>query len=424
MTKRTDKRLGTQEERTEGSELARLVTPLVDGLTATRENLLGWVHACGVAALDAVFRDQAEAVAGPKGKQQVGRTHHHWGTTPTELTLGGRRIQVRRPRVRGREGREVTLPAVAAFRGRDPLTARVLEQILLGVSTRGYAASLEAGPVGVPSRGTSRSAVSRTLIWRTRQQVATQLSRRLDGLDLVALFGDGVVVAGQTVIVVLGITRDGRKEPLGVSVGSTENAAICTQLFQDLLARGLPVEGRLLCVIDGGKGLRRALQDVFGDVAVIQRCQVHKRRNLQALLPPGRQAYVLAALSRAYRAASAAAARRHLRRLGAWLEQNGHDAAAASLREGLEETLTVLTLGLPPRLRRFFATTNAIENLIGTLRHVARNVKRWRDGTMIRRWIGLGMLRAATRFRRIKGPDDLAALATALRPAAAGERAA
>lgn len=113
MTKRTDKRPGTQEERTEGSELARLVTPLVDGLTATRENLLGWVHACGVAALDAVFRDQAEAVAGPKGKQQVGRTHHHWGTTPTELTLGGRRIQVRRPRVRGREGREVTLPAVA-----------------------------------------------------------------------------------------------------------------------------------------------------------------------------------------------------------------------------------------------------------------------------------------------------------------------
>ena len=148
-----------------------------------------------------------------------------------------------RPRVRGRDGGEVTLPAVAAFRGRDPLTARVLEQILLGVSTRGYAASLEAGPVGVLSRGTSRSAVSRTLIRRTREQVATQLSRRLDGLDLVALFGDGVVVAGQAVIVLLGITREGRKEPLGVGVGSTENAALCTQLLQDLLARGVPVEG-------------------------------------------------------------------------------------------------------------------------------------------------------------------------------------
>jgi transposase-like protein len=186
----------------------------------------------------------------------------------------------------------------------------------------------------------------------------------------------------------------------------------------------LPIEGRLLCVIDGGKGLRRALQDVFGDVAVIQRCQVHKRRNLQALLPKGRQAYVLAAVTRAYRAASADAARRQLRRLVGWLEDNGHADAAASLREGLEETLTVRTLGLPPRLRRFFATTNAIENLIGTLRQVARNVTRWRDGAMIRRRVGLGLLRAAARFRRIKGHGDLAALATALRPAATGERAA
>ena len=424
MTKRTGNRQGTQGEPPGGQALERLIAPLVGGMTATRESLLGWVHACGVAALDVVFREEAAAVAGPKGQHRVGRTHHHWGTTPTELTLGGRRIQVRRPRVRGRAGGEVTLPAVAAFRGRDPLTARVLEQVLLGVSTRGYAASLEAGPAGVPSRATSRSAVSRTLIRRAREQVATQLNRRLDGLDLVALFGDGVVVAGQTVIVLLGITRDGRKEPLGVSVGSTENAAVCTQLLQDLLARGLPIEGRLLCVIDGGQGLRRALQDVCGDVAVIQRCQVHKRRNLQALVPQGRQAYVLAAVGRAYRAASADAARRQLRRLMGWLEDNGHADAAASLREGLEETLTVLKLGLPPRLRRFFATTNAIENLIGTLRHVARNVKRWRDGTMIRRWVGLGVLHAAVRFRRIKGHGDLAALARALRPAPAGERAA
>ncbi len=424
MTKRTAKGRGTQAGSAGDRVLARLVGPLVGGLTTARENLLAWVHACGVAALDAVFREEAAAVAGRKGQHQAGRTHHHWGTTGTELTLGGRRIQVRRPRVRSRAGREVTLPAVAAFRGRDPLSARVLEQILLGVSTRGYAASLEAGPVGAPSRSTSKSAVSRTLIRRTREQLVAQVNRRLDSVDLVALFGDGVVVAGQTVIVLLGITRDGRKEPLGVSVGSTENAAVCTHLLQDLLARGLPVAGRLLCVIDGGKGLRRALQDVLGDVAVVQRCQVHKRRNLQALLPKGRHAYVLAALGRAYRAASAAAARRQLRDLAAWLEQNGHDAAAASLREGLEETLTVLALGLPPRLRRFFATTNAIENLIGTLRHVARNVKRWRDGTMIRRWVGLGMLRAAARFRRIKGHRDLPALATALRPAAAGEHAA
>ena len=217
MSKRTAKGHAMQAGTLEGSTLAQLVEPLVSGVTTTRANLLAWVHGCGMAALDAVFREEAEAVAGPKGRHQAARTHHHWGTTSTELTLGGRRIQVRRPRVRGRDGQEVTLPTVAACRARDPLTARVLEQILLGVSTRGYAVSLGAGPVGVPSRGTSRSAVSRALIRRTRTEVATQLSRRLDGLEVVALFGDGVVVAGQTVIVLLGITRDGHKEPLGVS---------------------------------------------------------------------------------------------------------------------------------------------------------------------------------------------------------------
>ena len=168
---------------------------------------------------------------------------------------------------------------------------------------------------------------------------------------------------------------------------------VCTELLQDLLARGLPVDGRVLCVIDGGKGLRKALGDVLGDAAVIQRCQLHKGRNLEALVPKARQAYVRAALRRAYRASRAAAARRQLTALATWLEHNGHPDAAASLREGLEETLTVLKLGLPPTLRRFFATTNCIENLIGTLRHVTRNVKRWREGDMRRRWVGLGLLR-------------------------------
>ena len=163
----------------------------------------------------------------------------------------------------------------------------------------------------------------------------------------------------------LGVTRDGRKEPLGLSLCSTENAVVCTELLQDLLARGLTVDGRVLCVIDGGKGVRKALGDVFGDAAVIQRCQLHKGRNLEALVPKARQVYVRAALRRAYRAASTAAARRQLTALVTWLAANGQAAAAASLREGLEETLTVLKLGLPPTLRRFFATTNCIENLIG-----------------------------------------------------------
>jgi transposase-like protein len=262
------------------------------------------------------------------------------------------------------------------------------------------------------------------VVRRTRQRLQEQLTRRLEGLEVVALFMDGLVVAQQTVIVVLGITRDGHKEPLGLRLGSTENAVVCTELLQDLLTRGLALDGRVLCVIDGGKGLRKALGDVLGDAAIVQRCQLHKGRNLDALVPKARQAYVRAMLRRAYRASSAAAARRQLTALATWLARNGQADAAASLREGLEETLTVLKLGLPPGLRRFFATTNCIENLIGTLRHVTRNIKRWRDGDMRRRWIGLGLLRAAERFRRIKRHGELGALVAALATATAAERAA
>jgi putative transposase len=424
MTKRTAEAQRTQAENEAGPALAHLVEPMLAGMTTTRQHLLAWVHAHGLAALDEMFREEAVALVGPKGRHQAERTHHHWGTTPTELTFGGRRVQVPRPRVRRTTGGEATLPSVAAFRDRDPLTARMMQQLLAGVSTREYEGSLEARPSGRRTRGSSKSAVSRAVVRRTRQRLQEQLTRRLEGLEIVALFMDGVVIAQQTVIVVLGITRDGHKEPLGLRLGSTENAVVCTELLQDLLARGLTLDGRVLCVIDGGKGLRKALGDVLGDAAVIQRCQLHKGRNLDALVPKARQAYVRAMLRRAYRAASAAAARRQLTALATWLERNGHADAAASVREGLEETLTVLKLRLPPGLRRFFATTNCIENLIGTLRHVTRNIKRWRDGDMRRRWIGLGLRRAAARFRRIKRHDELGALVTALGTVIASERAA
>jgi putative transposase len=226
------------------------------------------------------------------------------------------------------------------------------------------------------------------------------------------------------VIVALAITRDGGKVLLGLRLGSTENAVVCTELFQDLLPRGLTLPGRVLCIIDGGKGRRKAPGAVFGDAAVVQRCQLHKSPNLDAVVPKARHAYVQGAVRRAYRAVSAGAARRQLTALAPSLEQNGHADAAASLREGLKETLTVLKLGLPPALRQFFATTNCIENLIGTLRHVTRNIKRWRDGDMRRRWIGLGLLRAAERFRRIQRHAELGALATALGAGPGVERAA
>src|SRR5713226_1634468 len=287
MTKRTESTQRTQAENGVGAAVAHLVAPMLAGMTTTRDHLLAWVHAHGLAALDAVFREEAVALAGPKGRQQAARTHHHWGTTATELTFGGRRVQVRRPRVRGTTGGEATLPSVARFRERDPLTARMMQQLLAGVSTRQYEASLEARPSGRRTRGSSKSAVSRSVVCRTRQRLHEQLTRRLEGL---------AVVAQQTVIVVLGITPDGTKVPLGLRLGSTENAVVCTELLQDLLARGLPLADRVLCMIDGGKGLRKAVQDVLGAAAVIQRCQLHKARNLLALVPKARQVYVRAML--------------------------------------------------------------------------------------------------------------------------------
>ena len=218
MIKRTERDQRTQEEKGPGVDLGALVGPMLTGMATTRHDLLAWVHAHGLAALDELFGAEAVALAGPKGRHQPQRTHHHWGTAATELTFGGRRVQVRRPRVRQTIGGEATLPSVAAFRARDPLTARMMQQLLAGVSTRHYEGSLKARPSGRPTRGSSKSAVSRAVVRRTRQRLHEYLARRLDGLEVMALFMDGVVVAQQTAIVVLGITRR-RQGPAGFAPG-------------------------------------------------------------------------------------------------------------------------------------------------------------------------------------------------------------
>lgn len=223
-----------------------------------------------------------------------------------------------------------------------------MNQILLGVSTRGYESSLDRPVSQVKSRGTSKSAASRHLVAATRKKLDDYLSRCLEDVELLALMVDGLEIAGHTVVVSLGITADGTKVPLGLRVGSTENTVLCTSLLQDLLERGLRIDRRVLCVVDGGKGIIRALRDVLGDLAVVQRCQVHKLRNLRSHLPKSRHAYVLRMMKDAYKSEKVDHARKLLRRLVAWLERNGYDDAAGSLREGLEETLTVIK-AWPPR---------------------------------------------------------------------------
>jgi len=420
MKSKAEKHPSAQEARLPMERLRQMLLPMVAGVAATKEHLMEWVHGIGLQALSAVLEESAEQIAGPKGRRLPERKTNRWGSTPGEVSFGGRRIVVNRPRVMekatgSRRRRELALPAWEHFTGLDPLPERVVNQILLGVSTRGYEASLEPEPRGVPARGASKSAVSRQLVKRTRRAMEEQLTRSLADVSLIGLYVDGIQVAGQSVVVALGLGDDGSKIPLGLWRGSTENAVICTELLQDLLKRGLKIEGRLLCVIDGGKGLRKALTDVLGDVALIQRCQVHKLRNIRDHLPKNNHAYVIGAMRDAYRSTSADTARKRLRTLVTWLDTNGHDDAAGSLREGLEETLTVLKLGLSKTLMRSLATTNAIENLMGSVRRVTRNVKRWRAGDMVKRWVSLGVFSAQKRFRRIKGHADMPTLIKALR---------
>jgi transposase-like protein len=400
--------------------MQQLMLPLLLAMDATKKGLLAFVQQMGMAVLSELLAAEAATIAGPKGKHVRERTHHHWGTTRTPLCFGGRNVSIERPRVRarGKGKKEVELPTIEALREGDPLSARVAEQILVGVSTRGYERSLEPIDPTLGGRGASKSNASRVLIDATSEKLAEFVSRKLDNVDLVAMFIDGIEFARHTMVVALGVTIDGTKVPLGLWGGSTENAAVATALMQNLVERGMRVDHSMLFVIDGGKGLRKALRDVFGDRAIVQRCQVHKMRNVREHLPEARRAYVARQMRDAYKSATVTTAKKKIMQLASWLDSNGEASAAASLREGLDETLTVLRLNLPKILTRTFSTTNAIENMNGCIRRVTRNVKRWRDESMVRRWVALSVAEAQRGFRRVKGHDHLPALVAALRPKA------
>jgi len=399
----------------------QLALPMFVASDAIQKGLLAFVQQMGLLALSEMLAADAEGIAGPKGRHAPDRAYNHWGSARTPLPFGGRQVVVERPRVRrrGKGGKEVELPTIEALRQADPMPARVAEQVVVGVSTRGYDRSLERVDEQLEPRGTSKSNVSRALVERTTHKVAEFLNQKLDALDIVAMYIDGIEIGKHAVVIALAVTSDGTKVPLGVWSGSTENAVLTTALLQNLLERGLRVDAPMLFVIDGGKGIRKALHDVFGDRAVVQRCRVHKLRNVREHLPEERRAYVARQMHDAYKSKNASTAKKKLQQLAAWLEANGEQSAAASLREGLDETLTVLRLGLPEVLSRAFATTNAIENMNATLRRVLRNVKRWRGEGMIQRWVALGIAEAQRGFRRVKGYQKMPALVAALRPNAA-----
>jgi transposase-like protein len=367
-----------------------------------RHELHEFVVSAGMVALMAVLEAERTEICGPRYAHLPERQVHRGGHAPGELVLGGRRVRVQRPRARTVDGVELTLPSWEAFSAEDPLGKRALEQMLVGVSTRRYHRTLEPVPADVPTRGTSKSAVSRRFVAKTSAQMGAWLGQDLSFIDLVVLMIDGVHIDDHVLLVALGIDAEGQKHVLGVCEGATENSTSCTALLSDLRDRGLRTERTTLVVLDGSKALLKAVREIFGSRALVQRCQVHKIRNVLDQLPEEMRMSVRAAMREAYGCTDATRARKLLQNLARRL-RDAYPAAAASLEEGLDETLTVMGLGLPPNLAKVLSTTNAIENLIGAVRRLSKRVRRWRNGKMILRWTVAAVSDASTRFRRIAG---------------------
>jgi len=380
-----------------------------------REGLLALAVGAGLQVMTALMEADVAALAGPKGKHNAERVAVRHGHDRGSVTLGGRRVPVQRPRVRAADGAgELAVPAYELFNGTELLGRMAMERMLAGLSTRRYPVGLE--PVGAQvaqtARSTSKSAVSRKFVASTETALAQLLAADLSALDLVALMIDGVHFADSCCIVALGITLDGTKVPLALAEGSTENATLVTELLVGLRERGLDVTRPVLVGIDGSKALRRAVLDVF-DAPVIQRCQLHKVRNVKDKLPQRLRPGVERRMREAYHAESALTAEAQLGALARELDKS-HPSAAASLREGMDETLTVLALDVPPTLARTLRSTNAIESMISTCRERSHNVKRWRDGQMALRWCAAGMTEASHQFRRVNGHLHLPQLRAAL----------
>jgi putative transposase len=403
----------------EASELplpAEIQEALGELVGAAREGLLALSVGLGLAVVHQLMEAEVDEVVGPKHKHNPDRAAKRHGHEDGSMTLGGRRVPVSRPRMRTADDEhELPVQSYEYFADRDPLTRAVMDRVLAGVSTRKYAQVGE--PVGedveASSTSTSKSTVSELFIERTGTALGELMGRRLDDVRLAVMMLDGMEIADRTHVVALGISTEGVKIPLGLWEGSTENATLARALLADLVDRGLDPEQAILFVIDGGKALRRAIKDVFGEHALVHRCHRHKERNVTDLLPERDRPQILVRIRGAWALTDHHLARQRLELLASELERSWPDAAA-SLREGMDDTLTLMRLGIDGQLAKTLCSTNPCESMIEIVRYTQRNVKRWQDGDMRKRWTAAGMLVAEQQFRRIIGYRDLAKLVIAI----------
>jgi len=391
---------------TEGNPAVQMMLPMAEMIGWLKKGVGELIRQAGLQVMELLMQEEVREVVGERSQPQAERTASRWGSEQGYCVVMGQKVPVRRPRVRSVEDKEVRLGSYEMFHRGEPLTETVWEKLMLGLSTRKYDQAVRQFS---EAYGLEKSAVSEHFIEASRAKLKDMMESRLDKLRLCALLIDATPFEGQQMVAALGIGQDGRKTILGIRQGATENATVVGELLGDLVSRGLDFAKPRLYVLDGGKALTAAVKKYAGESAAIQRCQVHKRRNVLDHLTDEQKPAVAKRLNAAYALEDYAAAKPALNQLHREL-MDLNPSAARSLGEGMEETLTVHRLHVPMQLRKTLASTNVIESAFSIVEVVCRNVKRWHGGDQRERWVGSGLLVAQKQFRRITGYKQIPVL--------------
>jgi transposase-like protein len=389
-----------------GNPAVQMVLPMAEMIGWLRKGVGELIRQAGLQLMDLLMQEEVRELAGERSQRQPERTANRWGSERGYAVVMGQKVAIQRPRVRSTDDQEVPLGSYEMFHRGAPLTETVWEKLMLGLSTRKYGQAVREFTAAY---GLEKSAISEHFIEASREKLQRMMERRLDKTRFCALLIDATPFAGQQMVAALGIGEDGRKTILGIRQGATENATVVGELLADLMERGLDFTVPRLYILDGGKALPAAVKKYAGEAAPIQRCQVHKRRNVMDHLTDEQKSGVATKLNAAYALEDYASAKQALHTLHREL-MDLNPSAARSLGEGMEETLTVHRLHLPTQLRKTMASTNVIESAFSIVEQVCKNVKRWHGGDQRERWVGSGLLVAEKQFRRITGYKQIPAL--------------
>ena len=399
---------------TEQNPDIQMILPLADIVGMLQQGVGNLLRETGLALMQTVMEEEVRHLAGERHQQHEGRRAHRWGKEDGYCVVDGQKVPIQKTRLRTPDKREQRLGSYELFQRSGPLQAGVWDKMMRGLSTRNYGAVVKDFH---NAYGVEKSAVSENFIEVSREKVKQLMERPLGELRLCAVLIDGTPFKDRQMIAALGIGCDGTKTVLGIREGATENTAVVSALLSELVERGLDFSTPRLYVLDGGKALAAAVRKHAGEAAFIQRCQVHKKRNVVDHLPDEHKADVRRKMQNAYAMAEYADAKRALEQLHRKL-MDLNPSAARSLEEGMEETLTVHKLRVPDQLRRTLCCTNVIESAFSIVETVCRNVKRWRDGDHIERWVGSGLLVAERQFRRVIGHRQIPLLLSSMVTAA------